>query len=173
MAKQVGVVVRQWQCPQLVSNCCILLQYHIFTAFVLTVVLGYLWPFSPPLARIIESCLYMLMSHYQKAGQKHCIKIVYRSFEDMAKFRYLGTTLTDQNCMHKEIKSRLNSGNACYHSVQSLLSSCLLARNVKVKICKTIMLLLLFRSRRAITASGAPSPTLPHFPISCHLLHLC
>jgi hypothetical protein len=37
--------------------------------------------------------------------------------------------------MHEEIKSRLNSGNACYHSVQSLLS-----RNLKVKIYKTIIL---------------------------------
>jgi hypothetical protein len=52
----------------------------------------------------------------------------------------MGRTLTDQNCIHEEIKSRLNSGNACYHSVQSLLSSLLLSRNVKVKIYKTIIL---------------------------------
>jgi hypothetical protein len=58
----------------------------------------------------------------------------------VAKFRYLGTTLTDQNHMHEEIKSRLNSGNACYHSIQSLLSSRLLSRNLKVKIYKTIVL---------------------------------
>jgi hypothetical protein len=70
-----------------------------------------------------EKTKYMLMSRSQKIGQKHSMKIVNRSFEDMAKFRYLGTTLTDQNCMHKEIKSRLNTGNACYYSVQSLLSS--------------------------------------------------
>jgi hypothetical protein len=40
--------------------------------------------------------------------------------------------------MHEEIKKRLNSGNACYHSVQSPLPSRLLSGNVKVKIYKTI-----------------------------------
>jgi hypothetical protein len=73
----------------------------------------------------------MLMSRGQNIGQKHSIKIANRSFEDVAKFKYLGTTPTDQNCVHEEIKSRLNSGNACYHSVQSLLSSHLLSRNLK------------------------------------------
>jgi hypothetical protein len=86
-----------------------------------------------------EKTKYMLMSR-KKAGQKHGIKIANRSFEGVAKLKYLGTTLTDQNCMNEEIKSRLNSGNACYHSVQSLLYSCLLSRNVKVKIYKTIIL---------------------------------
>jgi hypothetical protein len=82
----------------------------------------------------------MLMSHSQKIGQKHSIKIVNRSFEGVAKFKYLGTTLTDQNWMHKEINSRLYLGNACCHLVQSLLSSHLLPSNVKVKIYKTIIL---------------------------------
>jgi sorting nexin-29 len=85
-----------------------------------------------------EKTKYMLMS-CKKAGQKDGIKIANRSFEGVAKFRCLGTTLTDQNCIQEEIKSRLNSGNACYHSVQSLLSSCLLSRNVKVKIYKNII----------------------------------
>jgi hypothetical protein len=83
---------------------------------------------------------YMLMSRSQKIGQKHSIKIAIRSFEDVVKLKYLGTTPTDQNYLHEEIKSRLNSGNACYHSVQSLLSSCLLSRNLKVKIYKTIII---------------------------------
>jgi hypothetical protein len=82
----------------------------------------------------------MLMSRSQKTGQKYTIRIANRSFEDVAKFICLGTTLRDQNHMHEEIKSRLNSGNACYHSVQSLLSSRLLSRNLKVKIYKTIIL---------------------------------
>jgi hypothetical protein len=87
-----------------------------------------------------EKTKYMLMSHSQKIGQKHCIKIGNRSFEDVSKLKYLRTVLTDQNCMHEEIKRRLKSGNTCYHSVQSLLSSHLLYRNLKVKIYKTIFL---------------------------------
>jgi hypothetical protein len=87
-----------------------------------------------------EKTKYMLVSRCQKAGQRQSIKIGNMSFESVAKFKYLGTTLTDQDCIHEEIKSRLNSGNACYHSVQSLLSSRLLSRIVKFKIYKTITL---------------------------------
>jgi hypothetical protein len=87
-----------------------------------------------------EKTKYMLMSHNLKIGQKHSIKIGNRSCEDVGKVKYLGTTLTDRSCMHEEIKSRLNSGNACYHLVQSLLSARLLSRNVKVKLYETIML---------------------------------
>jgi hypothetical protein len=74
-----------------------------------------------------EKTKYMLMSRSQKKiRQKHKIKIANRSFKHVAKFIYLGTTLTYQNCMHEE---RLNSGNACYRLVQSLLSSrCCLGR---------------------------------------------
>jgi hypothetical protein len=87
-----------------------------------------------------EKTKYMLMSHNQKLGQMHSIKIVNRSFDNVAKLKYLGTTLMDHNCMHKEIKTRLNSGNAFYHSVHSLLPSRLLSTNVKVKIYKSIIL---------------------------------
>ena len=56
----------------------------------------------------------------------------------MDEFKYLGTTLTHQNSIAEEIKSRLRSGNACVHSVQNLLSSRLLSKNLKIK---TILIL--------------------------------
>ena len=58
----------------------------------------------------------------------------------MEDFKYLGTTLTHQNSVLEEIKSRLKSGNACYYLVQNLLSSSLLSRNIKIKIYRTIIL---------------------------------
>jgi hypothetical protein len=54
--------------------------------------------------------------------------------------RYLGTTVTNQNLIQEEIKNGLNSGNACYHLAQNLLSSRLLSKNLKTRIYKTIML---------------------------------
>jgi hypothetical protein len=57
-----------------------------------------------------------------------------------AKFKHMGMMPTNQNCIHKEIKSRLNSDNAHYHSVQNLLLSCPLSKNIQIKICKTIIL---------------------------------
>jgi hypothetical protein len=87
-----------------------------------------------------EKTKYTLVSTCQKAEQRQSIKIRNRPFESVAKFNYLGTTITDQNCIHEEIKGRLISGNACYRSVQSILSSRLLSTNVKIKIHKTIIL---------------------------------
>jgi hypothetical protein len=71
----------------------------------------------------IEKTKYMLVSHDQNAGQNQDIKIGNRSFENMPQFKYLGMTVTNRNLIQEEIKGRLNSGNACYHSVQNLLSS--------------------------------------------------
>jgi len=62
------------------------------------------------------------------------------SFERVEEFEYMGTTLTYQNSIQEENKSRLKSGNACYHSVQNLLSSSLLSKNLKNKIHRTIIL---------------------------------
>jgi hypothetical protein len=70
-----------------------------------------------------EKTKYMIMSRHPNSGQNQSIRIANESFENVAKFKSLGTTLTNQNDIHDEIKSRLNSGNACYYSVQNLLSS--------------------------------------------------
>jgi UDP-galactopyranose mutase len=76
----------------------------------------------------------VVMSRDQNAGQNHNVKTDNSSFERVEEFKYLGTTLTNQNFIQEEIKSRLKSGNACYHLVQSLLSSSLLSKNLKIKI---------------------------------------
>ena len=73
------------------------------------------------------------MSRDQNAGRSRNIKNVNSSFERMEEFKSLGTTSTDQNFIQEEIKSRLKSGNACYRSVQNLLSSSLLSKNIKIK----------------------------------------
>jgi hypothetical protein len=66
----------------------------------------------------------MIRSRHPNSGQNQNIRTGNESFENVAKFKYLGTILTNQNDIHDEIKSRLNSGNACYYySVQNLLSS--------------------------------------------------
>jgi hypothetical protein len=81
-----------------------------------------------------EKTKYMVMSRGQNAGQNGYIQIGNKLFETVEQFKYLGTTLTNQNSINEEIKSRLKSGNACYHSVQNLLSSSLLSKSVKIKI---------------------------------------
>ena len=70
----------------------------------------------------------MVMSREQTAGLSHTVKIDNSSIERVEEFKYLGKTLTNQNFIQKEIKSRLKLGNACYHSVQNLLSSSLTSK---------------------------------------------
>jgi hypothetical protein len=79
----------------------------------------------------VEKTKYMSMSRHPNSGQNHNIRIAYESFENVAKFEYLKMTLTNQNDIHNEIKSRLNSGNACYYSVQNILSSRLISKKLK------------------------------------------
>jgi len=68
------------------------------------------------------------------------VRIDNSTFERVEEFKYLGTTLTNQKCIAEEIKRRLRSGNACYHTVQNRLSSRLLSKNLKIKIYRTIIL---------------------------------
>ena len=82
---------------------------------------------------------YMVMSRDQNAGRIHSMKVDNSSIERVEEFKYLGT-LTNQNSIQEEIKSRLKSGNACYYSVQNLLSSRLLSKNLKIKIYRTTIL---------------------------------
>jgi len=83
---------------------------------------------------------YMVMSRDQNSGRIQSVRTDNSTFERVEELKYLGTTLTNQNSIAEEIKSRLKSGNACYHSVQNLLSSRLLSRKLKIKIYRNIIL---------------------------------
>jgi len=80
------------------------------------------------------------MTRDRNAGRSNDIKIDSTSFERVEQFRYLGTTLTRHDTIQEEIKSGVNSGNACFYSVQNLLSSSMLFQDMKVKIHRTIIL---------------------------------
>jgi ribosomal protein S16 len=83
----------------------------------------------------------MLLSRHQNAGQNHDIKTANRCFEKCGTFQIFGNdSNNNHNLIQEEIKRRLNSGIACYHSVQNFLSSHLLSKNIKIRICKTIIL---------------------------------
>ncbi|KAJ4445951.1 hypothetical protein ANN_12637 [Periplaneta americana] len=86
-----------------------------------------------------EKTKYTIMSLDQNIVRNGNIKIVDLSFEEVEKFKYLGETVTNINDTREEIKPRINMGNACY-SVQKLLSSSLLSKNLKVRLYKTVIL---------------------------------
>jgi hypothetical protein len=86
-----------------------------------------------------EEANYVIMSRHQNIGQNHNLLIDNKSFETVVKLKHLGTTEVHKNCFHEEIKCRLNLGNAWYLSVQSILSSYLLSKNMKINIYKTII----------------------------------
>ncbi|KAJ4439145.1 hypothetical protein ANN_15102 [Periplaneta americana] len=87
-----------------------------------------------------EKTKYMIMSRDQNIVRNGTIKIEDLSFEGVEKFKYLGATVTNINDTREEIKHRINMGNACYYSVEKLLSSSLLSKNLKVRIYKTVIL---------------------------------
>jgi hypothetical protein len=88
----------------------------------------------------VDKTKYMLLSLHQNIGQNREIKIANRSFENVPQFKYLGTIVPNKILIQELIKRTLNSGNACYHSVQNFLSSRLLSKNLKIRIYKTIIL---------------------------------
>jgi len=87
---------------------------------------------------------YMVMSRDQNVGRSHSVKTVNSSFGRVEQFKYLGTTLTNQNSSQEEIKSRLKSRDDCYHSVQNLLSFSLLFKYKDYDIQKTIVAFVLY-----------------------------
>ena len=82
----------------------------------------------------------MITSQDQNAGRSYSMKIDNSSIERVEEFKYFGTMLTNKNSIQEEIKSRLKLGNACYYSVQNLLSSSLLPKKLKIKIYRNIIL---------------------------------
>ncbi|KAJ4429861.1 hypothetical protein ANN_22065 [Periplaneta americana] len=87
-----------------------------------------------------ENTKYMIMSRDGNIARNGNINIGDLSFEEVEKFKYLGATVTNINDTREEIKRRINMGNACYYSVEKLLSSSLQSKNLKVRIYKTVIL---------------------------------
>jgi hypothetical protein len=80
----------------------------------------------------------MVMTQAKNAGWSQHIKIDNYHSSTLAneEFKYLVTTLTNQNSIQEEIKSRQKSGYACFHLVQNLLSSSMLSKNIII-MCST------------------------------------
>ena len=76
----------------------------------------------------VDKNKYMIMSRDQNAGLSYTMKTDNSSIERVEDFKY-SKTITNQNSIKAEIKSILKLGNACYYSVQNLLSSSLLSKS--------------------------------------------
>ena len=117
------------------SNYAILAQKHIYISYIcccwLLIGVGVLEVNA-------DKTQYIVMSRDQNAAQSHSMRINNSSFERVEEFKYLGTNLTSQNSIQEEIKSKLKSDKAFYHSVQNLLSSSLLSKNSKIQIYRTM-----------------------------------
>ncbi|KAJ4441820.1 hypothetical protein ANN_11679 [Periplaneta americana] len=87
-----------------------------------------------------EKTKYMVISRDENIVRNGNIKIGNLSFEEVEKFKYLGATVTNMNDTREEVKHRINMGNACYYSVEKLLLSSLLSKNLKVRLYKTFIL---------------------------------
>jgi hypothetical protein len=80
------------------------------------------------------------MSHHQNVGKNYNLLFGNTPFKNVAKFKYLGMIVMNENCTHEEIKRRLYSRNICHHSVWSLLSTHSPSKNFKIKIYRTLIL---------------------------------
>ena len=94
-----------------------------------------------------EKTKYKITSRHQNVIQNHNIVIGNLSFENVEKFRYLGVIVTNKNDIHEEIKRRINMENACYYSLEKILSSHLLSKKLKVNTYKTIILPVVLHGR--------------------------
>lgn len=81
----------------------------------------------------------MFLSFLNRRQRNHNIKTDTNSFENVAKFKFFGKTLTNEQCGKCRKYEKLNSGNACYNSVQNILSSRLLSQSKSIKIYRTII----------------------------------
>ena len=88
----------------------------------------------------VDTTKYKVISRDQNGGRGHSMEIHNSSFERVKELKYLETSLTNQNSIEEEIRSRLKSGNACYNSVQNFMSSSFLSKNTKIKMYRTIIL---------------------------------
>jgi hypothetical protein len=113
-----------------------------------------------------------LLSRHQNARQNRCIKVANISFEQAAQTNHLGRTVTNENLIQEEIKTRLNSGNACCHSAHNLLSSPLRHPGFTSRDLATIMSL---QSKIVSLAPPPPKgeggPVTPHAPVSLFIAY--